>query len=116
MSSILIELEDQIKTCIDCPLHKDRHNAVPGSGSSEAQIMMIAEGPGFHEDRQGKPFVGPAGIFLDELLLSIGITREQIFITNMIKCRAPGNRDPLVNEIQSCNKYLDKQIEIKINI
>ena len=93
-------------------MYKDRKYSVPGLGSSVADIMMIGEGPGFHENNQGKPFVGPAGIFLDELLSSIYMIREDIFITNILKCRAPKNRDPLVYEIQSCNKHLDKQIKV----
>jgi len=108
----IMDLNLLIRSCMDCELHKLRNNTVPGSGSLEPQIMFIGEGPGYHEDRGGKPFSGSAGQFLDELLESIELTREDVFITNMIKCRAPDNRDPRENEMQSCSKYLDRQIEL----
>lgn len=79
---------------------------------STADIVFIGEGPGFHEDQQGRPFVGPAGKLLDELLASIGLKREDVYITNMIKCRAPNNRDPLPGEIEACKPYLDRQLEM----
>ena len=101
-----------IHNCQDCPLGSTRITAVPGEGPENARIMMIAEGPGQNEDKQGKPFVGAAGTFLDQLLRSAGLDRRDIFITNMIKCRAPANRDPQPSEIQACSKYLDRQIEI----
>ncbi len=85
---------------------------MPGEGPSDAQIMLIGEGPGFHEDRQGRPFVGPSGQFLEELLKSVGLKRQDVFITNVVKCRPPNNRDPLPNEIAACRKYLDKQLEL----
>ena len=85
---------------------------MPGDGPSTADIMMIGEGPGFHEDRQGLPFVGPAGRFLNELITSAGLNREDVFITNVVKCRPPNNRDPMPGEIQACRKHLDEQIEI----
>ena len=84
---------------------------MPGEGAPNASLMFIGEGPGFNEDRQGRPFVGPAGQFLDELLLSIGLKREDVFITNMVKCRPPNNRDPFPGEISSCSRYLDAQID-----
>ena len=108
-------LEDvarRVSVCTDCILSKQRTRAVPGEGSSNASIIFIGEGPGFHEDRQGMPFVGPAGKFLSELLDSVGMKREEVFITNVVKCRPPGNRDPLPGEIQSCKKYLDRQLEL----
>ncbi len=101
-----------VRNCTDCPLSGGRTNAVPGEGPSNAEIMFIGEGPGFQEDRQGRPFVGAAGKFLEELLASIGMTRQQVFIANMIKCRPPQNRDPSPAEISSCSKYLDRQIEL----
>lgn len=101
-----------VRSCTDCPLHLGRTNAVPGEGSPAAELMFIGEGPGFHEDRQGRPFVGPAGQLLEGLLASIGTNREQVFIANMVKCRPPDNRDPLPAEITACSKYLDRQIEL----
>ena len=101
-----------IRECRDCPLGLTRTNAVPGEGPPNAQIMMIAEGPGQNEDRQGKPFMGAAGKFLDELLPTAGLTRDDVFITNMIKCRAPDNRDPKPEEIRACDKHLERQINI----
>jgi len=85
---------------------------VPGDGPENADIMLIGEAPGFHEDQQGRPFVGAAGKFLDELLESIGLTRKDVFIANVIKCRPPGNRDPLPEEIETCKPFLDRQIEL----
>ena len=108
----LEELAKRIEQCIDCPLSKTRTKAVPGDGPSTADIMMIGEGPGFHEDRQGLPFVGPAGKFLDQLITSSGLKRKDVFITNVVKCRPPNNRDPLPGEIEACRKHLDEQIEI----
>ncbi len=101
-----------VRSCTDCPLHRGRTNAVPGEGSPAAELMFIGEGPGFHEDRQGRPFVGPAGQLLEGLLASIGTNRDQVFIANMVKCRPPDNRDPQPAEISACSKYLDRQIEL----
>ena len=106
------DLDQRIKTCTLCGLSKTRTTAVPGEGSRTADIMFIGEGPGFYEDRDGRPFVGPAGKFLDELLASIDLKRENVYITNMVKCRPPNNRDPLPTETQACQPYLDKQIEM----
>ena len=108
----LENLVQLVKNCTDCPLHSSRTNAVPGEGPADAEILFIGEGPGFHEDRQGRPFVGPAGNFLEELLQSIGMTRDQVYIANMVKCRPPNNRDPAPNEISACSKFLDRQIEL----
>jgi len=105
-------LHNQIQTCTLCKLHAGRTNAVPGEGPAHADIMFIGEGPGFHEDKQGRPFVGAAGRFLEELLESIGFKREQVFITNVVKCRPPANRDPETDEIEACRGYLDQQIEL----
>ena len=108
----LHEVAQLVQQCTDCPLSQTRTNAVPGEGPDDADLMFIGEGPGFHEDRQGRPFVGPAGQFLDGLLASIGTNRRQVFIANMIKCRPPENRDPMPHEISACQKYLERQIEL----
>ena len=108
----LAELNRQIESCQRCPLGQMRTRAVPGMGPAEAQIMFVGEAPGFHEDRKGLPFVGAAGKFLDELLASIELNREDVFIGNVVKCRPPGNRDPKPEEIAACRPYLDKQIEL----
>ena len=108
----LDEVARAVRACTDCPLHRGRSNAVPGEGSPSADLMFIGEGPGFHEDRQGRPFVGPAGQLLEGLLASIGTNREDVFIANMVKCRPPDNRDPQPSEITACSKYLDRQIEL----
>ncbi len=108
---ILREVAAEVSTCVKCNLCKGRTKAVPGEGNPHAKILFIGEGPGFHEDKQGRPFVGPAGQFLDELLASIKLKRADVFITNVVKCRPPNNRDPLPEEIAACNDYLDRQIE-----
>jgi len=108
----LDRLAEQIRNCTRCLLHQGRTKAVPGEGPPDADIMFIGEGPGFHEDQQGRPFVGASGRFLEELLENIGLKREDVFITNVIKCRPPGNRDPLPEEIETCKPYLDRQIEL----
>jgi len=107
---ILKEVAADVAVCTKCNLCKTRTKAVPGEGSVNAKILFIGEGPGFHEDRQARPFVGPAGQFLDELLGSINLKRTDVFITNVVKCRPPGNRDPLPEEIAACDGYLDRQI------
>ncbi len=101
----------EVTVCVDCKLQHSRKNAVPGEGPVEADIVFIGEGPGFHENEQGRPFVGAAGRFLEELLANIGMRREEVFICNVIKCRPPGNRDPQSDEIQACSKYLNRQIK-----
>ena len=105
-------LERRVHACTRCTLSQKRTKAVPGEGSRSADIVFVGEGPGFHEDQQGRPFVGPAGRLLDELLASVGLDRKDVYITNMIKCRAPNNRDPLPGEIEACRPYLDEQIEM----
>ena len=110
--SALSELHNEIAVCQRCDLYKHRTKAVPGEGSENAEIMFIGEAPGWHEDQQGLPFVGPAGQYLDNLLASINLKREQVYIANVIKCRPQGNRDPLPTEISACRKWLDLQIEI----
>ena len=110
--SELEALAERVRACFDCPLSATRVRAVPGEGPERPDLMFIGEGPGFHEDQQGRPFVGPAGKYLEHLLASIGLRREQVFITNVVKCRPPGNRDPLPGEIEACRKHLDQQIEL----
>ena len=110
--SALSELYQEIALCQKCEIARYRIKVVPGEGAGDADIMFIGEAPGWHEDQQGRPFVGPAGKYLDELLASIGLRREQVYIANVIKCRPQGNRDPLPSEIQNCRKWLERQIEI----
>lgn len=110
--SELTDLYAEVKVCQKCILSQGRNNAVPGEGPEKADIMFIGEGPGFHEDRQGRPFVGAAGKYLEELLDQIGLKREDVYITNVVKCRPPGNRDPQPEEITACKPYLDKQIDL----
>ena len=101
-----------VSNCKKCDLYKTRRNPVIGMGSLDSKILFIGEAPGYNEDIQGFPFVGRSGKILDDLLKSIGLTRENVYIANIIKCRPPNNRNPLKNEIVSCTDYLDKQIEI----
>lgn len=108
----LEELNQQILKCQKCPLSRTRTNVVPGEGNPKAEIMFIGEGPGKNEDEQGKPFVGAAGKLLDKMLALINLDREDIFIANIVKCRPPGNRDPLPDEVNACWEWLAQQIEI----
>jgi len=110
MKEMLEAIAEEIRNCTRCPLAERRTKAVPGDGPANADIMFIGEGPGAAEDRKGLPFVGPAGKLLDELLHDAGLRRDQVFITNIIKCRPPGNRDPRPEEIRACRDYLDGQI------
>lgn len=112
MQNNLEKIKSEVVNCTKCSLHKQRTNAVAGEGSSKADIMFIGEAPGYNEDQTGRPFCGKAGKILDELLDSIGIKRENIFITNIVKCRPPGNRNPTSEEINTCTPYLDRQIEL----
>ena len=106
-------LAQQISICTKCELYKGRTHAVPGEGPIHAEIMLIGEGPGANEDKQGRPFVGASGKFLDQLLAEAGVTRADVWITNVVKCRPPGNRDPEMIEIETCtSNYLDQQIKI----
>ena len=108
----LKEIATEVSSCRMCELQHSRKNAVPGEGPENSDIMFIGEGPGFHENEQGRPFVGAAGKFLEELLTKIGLSREEVFITNVVKCRPPGNRDPRPEEVEICTKtYLDRQIQ-----
>jgi DNA polymerase len=106
------ELEAQVKTCQLCRLAKTRTRAVPGEGNTRAEVMFIGEGPGYHEDKQGRPFVGAAGQFLNELLDIAGLSRESVYITNVVKCRPPNNRPPMPDEIVACAPYLERQIAL----
>lgn len=108
----LLEIRQEITTCQLCQLARERLNAVPGEGPSKVDVMFIGEAPGFHENRQGKPFVGQAGQFLDELLQAAGVDRDRVYITNVVKCRPPNNRDPLPEELKACQRYLDEQIAL----
>jgi DNA polymerase len=107
---ILEQVAQEAADCKKCALHHARKNAVAGEGPANADIMFIGEGPGFHENQQGRPFVGAAGKFLDELLAGIDMKREDVFITNVVKCRPPSNRDPKTEEVEACSDYLDRQI------
>jgi len=105
-------LKRQVIACQKCPLSKGRHNAVFGTGPADARIMVIGEGPGENEDLQGVPFVGQAGRMLDNLLRRAGLKREDLYITNVVKCRPPGNRDPEPDEVHACWPFLMAQVEI----
>jgi uracil-DNA glycosylase len=107
--SELTELHARIRACTLCGLHATRTQAVPGTGPVPAEIMIVGEAPGFNEDMQGHPFVGAAGKLLDTLLEQIGLSRQQVFITNVLKCRPPQNRDPMPNEAEACLPYLRRQ-------
>lgn len=108
----LKQVAKEVSDCTLCELHYSRKLAVPGEGPANADIMFIGEGPGFHENVQGRPFVGAAGKFLEELLANIGMKRKDVFITNVVKCRPPGNRDPKTEEIDTCtSNYLERQIQ-----
>jgi uracil-DNA glycosylase len=107
----LEEIADEIRVCPLCELARTRTHAVPGEGNPRAAVMFIGEGPGYHEDQQGRPFVGAAGKLLEELLDRAGLKREDVFITNVVKCRPPGNRDPLPDEMMACSGYLERQID-----
>lgn len=104
------ELVSEILPCEKCGLCRSRTHAVPGDGSLRAELMFVGEGPGKNEDQEGIPFCGASGKFLSELLDSIGLARETVYITNIVKCRPPHNRDPLPEEVTACTPYLDRQI------
>jgi uracil-DNA glycosylase len=109
----VIELEQlyrRVANCTDCGLCNTRTQAVPGEGPADAEVMFVGEGPGFHEDQQARPFVGPAGRLLEDLLSTAGLRRSDVYITNVVKCRPPNNRDPLPTEIDACRAYLEQQI------
>lgn len=104
--------DSAIVGCTRCALHQTRTNVVPGSGNPSAEVMFIGEAPGYHEDRSGLPFVGQAGQLLDRLLAGLGWTRDDVFIANVLKCRPPGNRDPLTSEIEACEGHLFRQVQL----
>lgn len=108
----LAQIDSEIASCKDCMLYKNRTTTVPGEGPVDARIMFIGEAPGFNEDQQGRPFVGAAGRLLGEILGKVNLSRQQIYITNTVKCRPINNRDPLPAEIATCRKYLDRQIRM----
>lgn len=111
-NELLEQINEEVASCTKCSLYHSRKKSVPGTGPANANIMFIGEGPGFHENEQGLPFVGAAGRLLDELLASINLRRTDVYITNVVKCRPPGNRDPQPEELSSCDPYLERQIEI----
>ncbi len=108
---VLAQIAAEVSVCTKCPLHHSRKKAVPGEGPASSEIMFIGEGPGFHENEQGRPFVGAAGQFLDQLLAQAGLKRSEVWIGNVVKCRPPGNRDPLPEELAACDPYLERQIQ-----
>jgi DNA polymerase len=112
MSESLDVIATEVRACQLCKLCETRTIGVPGEGSPSSEIMFIGEGPGFHEDQQGRPFVGAAGGLLTEMLQLIGLRREEVFITNVVRCRPPGNRDPLPDELSACDSYTQRQIEV----
>jgi uracil-DNA glycosylase family 4 len=111
VEDMLTQVAKEVASCTKCQLYHSRKKAVPGEGPAQAEIMFIGEGPGFHENEQGRPFVGAAGQFLDQLLEQAGVTRAEVWIGNVVKCRPPGNRDPLPEELSACDEYLERQIE-----
>jgi len=111
-AAALREYAEQTASCTKCALASGRTQVVFGSGSPDADLMFVGEAPGFHEDQQGVPFVGQAGKLLDQLLDDIGLTRADVMVVNVIKCRPPGNRDPLPEEIAACEPHLFRQIEL----
>ena len=108
----MVKLAEEVKACRRCGLWRSRRNAVVGEGSADTSIMLIGEAPGYNEDLLGRPFVGLAGKVLDELLTSVGLSRGEVYIGNVLKCRPPDNRDPLPDEVSTCTFFLDRQIEI----
>jgi uracil-DNA glycosylase family 4 len=108
----LVALYREASGCVRCPLHEGRTNVVFGNGNADADLMFVGEAPGHHEDLQGLPFVGRAGQLLDQLLGEIGLSREDVFVCNTLKCRPPGNRDPQPDELDTCRPYLNRQIEL----
>jgi uracil-DNA glycosylase len=112
VAALLAALRGEVESCTLCRLHETRTQAVFGDGDPNAGLMFVGEAPGYHEDKQGRPFVGAAGKLLEELLASIGLAREQVFIANVLKSRPPGNRDPQADEIEACQPYLMRQIAL----
>jgi uracil-DNA glycosylase family 4 len=108
----LDDVAAQVRACTRCRLHETRTNAVPGEGSPDTEVVFVGEGPGFHEDRLGRPFVGRAGELLTKFLGTLGWQRDEVFITNVVKCRPPDNRDPEPDEVAACAPYLQRQLEV----
>jgi DNA polymerase len=107
-----LTLAQAIVECKKCPLFRNRRQPVPGQGPEKARLMFIGEGPGFEEDQQGRPFVGPAGQLLTKMIQAINLTREEVYITNVVKCRPPGNRVPSEDEVEACRSFLDEEIRL----
>ena len=105
-------IADEVRVCTRCRLHQSRTRAVPGEGHPETEVVFVGEGPGFNEDQQGRPFVGAAGALLGDLLSTVGWKRDEVFITNVVKCRPPGNRDPEPDEVAACRPYLQRQLQV----
>ncbi|MFZ5819972.1 MAG: uracil-DNA glycosylase family protein [Chloroflexota bacterium] len=108
----LVQIAHEVSVCVNCALHRTRKKSVPGEGPASSEIMLIGEGPGFYENEQGRPFVGAAGQFLEQLLEQAGLKRSDVWIGNVVKCRPPGNRDPLPEELAACDVYLERQIAV----
>lgn len=111
-SAQLGSIASEIRGCTRCKLHRHRTQAVPGTGPVSAEVCFVGEGPGAREDEQGEPFVGRSGRYLDQLLKGIDLDRGEVFITNVVKCRPPSNRDPHAAEVQACTPYLESQLEL----
>jgi DNA polymerase len=112
LTDALEVLHQEVRVCQLCALGRTRTRAVPGAGDPQAKVMIVGEAPGQNEDQQGLPFVGAAGQLLNRLLSTIGISRDEVYITNILKCRPPGNLDPLPDEVATCSPYLDRQVEL----
>src|SRR5215471_18108635 len=112
MAETLDQIGAEVRACRLCKLCEGRTHGVPGEGSPSAEVMFIGEGPGFHEDQQGRPFVGAAGQLLTEMLGTIGLRRQDVFISNVVRCCPPGNRDPLPDELQACDTYTQRQLAV----
>ncbi len=107
------QLDEEIRVCVRCPLHKSRTHAVPGEGPVPSNVFILGEAPGGREDRKGRPFVGPSGVILGQLLEVAGLTREQVYITSCVKCRPPNNRTPHIDELDTCQtSWLDRQLDL----
>lgn len=111
-AELMKEIASEVHACVKCDLWKERRNAVPGEGNVDATVLFVGEAPGYREDLEGRPFVGAAGKLLDSLLLRMGLPRSGVFITNVVKCRPPRNRDPRPIEVETCIPYLDRQIMV----
>lgn len=109
---VLAQIAKEVSSCQECALYRSRKLSVPGEGPVNSEIMFIGEGPGFHENEQGRPFVGAAGNLLNDLLAEAGLKRADVWIGNVVKCRPPGNRDPLPEELAACNAYLERQMAV----